>query len=61
MKMKAAREGLAALGQWVVLGGLVGVLCGAASALFLWLLEQVTGFRTGHQVLVYLLPVAGLA
>jgi len=54
------RERLAALGQWIVLGSLVGVLCGASSALFLWLLEQATGFRTGNELIVYTLPVAGL-
>jgi H+/Cl- antiporter ClcA len=37
------------------------VLCGAASAVFLWLLERATAFRTGHEVIVYTLPVAGLA
>jgi H+/Cl- antiporter ClcA len=49
-----------ALCQWVSLGALVGVLCGAASALFLWLLEVATGFRTGHEFIVYTLPLAGL-
>lgn len=46
---------------WAVLGTLVGVVTGAASALFLWLLDLATTFRTGHQGLVYALPVAGLA
>ncbi len=40
---------------------MVGVLCGAASALFLWLLELATTFRTGHEAIVYTLPLAGLA
>ena len=34
------RAHLAALAQWIGLGALVGVLCGAASALFLFLLER---------------------
>lgn len=55
------RDRLAALGQWVLLGSLVGVLCGAASALFLWLLDLATGFRTEHEVIVYTLPLAGVA
>ena len=55
------REMLAALGQWVLLGTVVGVACGAASALFLWLLEVATDFRTGHEIIVYTLPLAGLA
>lgn len=54
------RERLAALGQWIVLGGLVGLLCGVASAAFLWLLERATEFRAGHEIVVFALPVAGL-
>ncbi len=46
---------------WLGLGALVGVFCGAASALFLFLLDEVTGYREGHEVLVYFLPLAGLA
>lgn len=48
------------LGQWILLGSTVGVVCGGASALFLWLLERATRIRSGHEVLVYTLPVAGL-
>lgn len=51
---------LAALGKWLLLGSLTGVLCGAGSAFFLWLLERATDFRTGHEGIVYALPVAGL-
>lgn len=54
------RQRLASLGQWIALGSLVGVLCGAASALFLWLLERATLFRSGHEIIVYTLPAAGL-
>lgn len=38
----------------------MGAICGAGSALFLWLLERATAFRTTHEVIVYTLPVAGL-
>jgi H+/Cl- antiporter ClcA len=55
------RQRLASLGQWIALGSLVGAICGAASALFLWLLELATDFRTGHEPIVFALPVAGLA
>ncbi|MBL9015243.1 MAG: chloride channel protein, partial [Myxococcales bacterium] len=51
---------LEALGQWIGLGAVVGVFCGAASALFLFLLEEVTAYRTGHELIVYFLPLAGL-
>jgi len=36
------------------------VLCGAASGLFLFLLQLATDFRNGHESIVYALPVAGL-
>lgn len=51
------------LPAWLVATGLslaAGVICGAASAAFLLLLEHATGLREHHEVLVYLLPVAGI-
>jgi H+/Cl- antiporter ClcA len=39
---------------------MVGVVCGAASAFFLWLLDEATHFRERHELIVYTLPVAGL-
>jgi H+/Cl- antiporter ClcA len=53
------RAALLLVAQWLLLGALVGAICGAASALFLFLLQQATNFRTSHQVIVYSLPVAG--
>ena len=49
------------LAQWLALGTIVGLLCGAASALFLKLLAYATGYREAHAVLVYALPFAGYA
>ncbi|MGE3538869.1 MAG: chloride channel protein [Candidatus Tectimicrobiota bacterium] len=49
-----------AFGQWVMCGCLVGLLSGCASGLFLWLLDLVTTWRTGHPGIVYTLPLAGL-
>src|SRR5688572_21218439 len=49
------------LAQWLALGASVGAIAGAASALFLWLLDEVTHFRGTHEWIVFLLPVAGLA
>lgn len=46
--------------QWVVLGALVGVLAGAASALFLWLLDVATNYRGEHEWFVYALPMVGI-
>jgi H+/Cl- antiporter ClcA len=46
--------------EWLFLGTLVGAACGVASAIFLHALDYATNVRRGHEVLVYLLPVAGL-
>jgi H+/Cl- antiporter ClcA len=51
---------LKALVQWIGIGAVVGVLCGASSALFLYLLERATAFRNDHEFIVYTLPIAGL-
>lgn len=58
--MTALGRGARAFLQWLVTGALVGVVCGVASAVFLWLLEVATGIRNHHLWLVYLLPVSGL-
>lgn len=55
-----SRRRAAIAGQWIVLGAVVGVVCGIASAIFLEALERVTTFRTSHEVIVYSLPIAGL-
>lgn len=55
------RKRIIALAQWILLGALVGVVCGAASALFLWLLDVVTNTRNRNEILVLSLPLAGLA
>lgn len=47
--------------QWLTLGSVVGVVCGLASAAFLFLLDEATDFRERHTALVYTLPLAGLA
>jgi H+/Cl- antiporter ClcA len=57
----STRERAVVLVSWLALGPVVGVVCGAASALFLWLLEHATAQRTAHSRLVYALPLAGLA
>lgn len=54
-------ERLTTFGLWLLLGSLAGVLSGAASALFLWLLDRATQYRTSHEAIVYALPIAGLA
>ena len=51
---------LKALVQWIGIGAVVGIFCGASSAGFLFVLEWATAFRTSHEFIVYTLPVAGL-
>jgi H+/Cl- antiporter ClcA len=46
--------------EWLVLGAAVGVLAGAASALFLWLLDLATEYREHHELIIFALPLAGL-
>lgn len=47
------------VGRWLPLAGLVGVLAGAASALFLALLDAATQTRLDNGWLIFLLPAAG--
>lgn len=56
---KGRRAALILVAQWLALGGVVGVMCGVASALFLYALQQATSFRSSHEVIVYGLPLAG--
>ena len=53
------RAALVTIAQWLLLGSVIGLLCGTASALFLFLLQSATNFRTSHEVVVYSLPLAG--
>src|SRR4249920_3167889 len=55
-----ARRHAAAMLEWLVLGALVGVACGVASAIFLHALDFATRFRERHEAIVYALPLAGL-
>ncbi|WP_375143117.1 voltage-gated chloride channel family protein [Paenibacillus sp. D2_2] len=45
--------------KWLVLGSIVGVLAGSASALFLHSLDYMTQQRLSHPWLLFLLPVGG--
>lgn len=45
--------------KWIVLGGIVGVLSGTASAFFLRSLDYVTEVRMDRPWLLYLLPLGG--
>ncbi|MET0283198.1 MAG: chloride channel protein [Polyangiales bacterium] len=52
---------LKTLGLGVLFASGVGVACGCASALFLWLLDRATQLREAHTLLIVALPLAGLA
>jgi H+/Cl- antiporter ClcA len=52
---------LKTLGQWLLFASGIGVACGSASALFLWLLDRATQLREAHTLLIVALPLAGLA
>jgi H+/Cl- antiporter ClcA len=54
------RRHVARMLEWLFLGVLTGVGCGVASAIFLHALDRATGFRVGHEAIVYTLPLAGL-
>jgi H+/Cl- antiporter ClcA len=47
--------------RWLTISAIVGAVTGTASAWFLITLNAVTDYREAHQVIIWLLPVAGLA
>ena len=49
-----------ALLLWLVMGSLVGVVCGVAGGAFHYAVDGATFLRGNHPWLVYLLPAAGL-
>jgi H+/Cl- antiporter ClcA len=54
------RSGALAIVQWAVLGAVIGVVTGSASALFLVLLDAATHFRESNAAVVFALPLAGV-
>ncbi len=46
--------------KWIALCGLIGLLAGSASAIFLISLEWATNFREGNLWIIALLPIGGL-
>lgn len=55
------RATLKALGLWLVMAGIVGVVCGIVGGLFHMAIGAATELREALPWLLYLLPVAGLA
>jgi len=51
----------AALGKWVLLGGIIGVAGGVIGSLFHIGVNYATAIRGAHPWILYLLPVGGLA
>jgi len=58
--MGGLRGRLLRTGWDLSMGSVIGVLSGAASALFLWMLDRVILLRTHHLWLVALLPILGI-
>jgi H+/Cl- antiporter ClcA len=52
---------LTAAGRWVVILVPMAVIVGSLCALFLWALDEVTTLRFAHPVLLFGLPLAGVA
>lgn len=46
--------------KWIVLGSIVGMMTGSASAFFLYSLDYVTNLRIGNPWLLFLLPLGGV-
>lgn len=46
--------------RWILIGSIIGILIGSASALFLVALEWATNYREQHIWLIGLLPIGGL-
>lgn len=59
-KAKALRYAAAAI-RWIILGVIIGVICGAAGSVFHHAIEIGQELFAEHDWLVYLLPVSGLA
>jgi H+/Cl- antiporter ClcA len=49
------------MGRWTLFSLLIGVLAGAAAAVFLFLLDWATQLRVDRPSLIWFLPLAGLA
>lgn len=48
------------IGIWLLLGSLVGIMSGSASAIFLIALDWATDYRESHKWIIALLPLGGL-
>lgn len=51
---------LAACAHWIVLAILTGLIVGAYSTLFAWILGKATGYRSQYPWLLFLLPLGGI-
>ena len=59
-RMKHLGRHLVLLLRWIALGVIIGLIVGAFSTLFAWLVMRATTFRTDHWQVIFLLPVAGI-
>ncbi len=57
---EAGRYILAAL-RWAAVSLLTGTVCGLLGTAFHWAIDWVTEYRSGHMLMIWLLPIAGAA
>ncbi|MER2236100.1 MAG: chloride channel protein, partial [Candidatus Limivicinus sp.] len=50
-----------ALGKWLLVSGIAGILCGLLGSAFHLGVDLANALRLAHPWLIWLLPVAGLA
>lgn len=55
---EAGRYILAAL-RWAAVSLLTGTVCGLLGTAFHWAIDWVTEYRSGHMLMIWLLPIAG--
>ena len=60
LNLRDFRNLLQNLIKWILIGGLIGILSGTASAIFLISLNWATNTRISNQNIIYILPVTGL-
>ena len=47
--------------RWLLLAGITGIVLGILGGAFVLCINEVTGFRTEHPWMLYILPAAGIA
>ena len=59
-RLEAARPSAAALGRWLALAGMTGLVCGLVGSAFTWSVARATALRGDFPWLLFCMPIAGL-